>query len=290
MELMLPVKLRSQLPEKYEEGLEEIRLRTGCPTELRYGDDSVRILTAVTQSEISETLNYLSGYSLYALEADLKEGFFTAKGGHRVGVCGRANHASGIVDISAINIRIAHEQKGCAKELIPYIRNQNDIYNTLIIAPPGVGKTTYLRDCIRLLSAGDKLHPGLKVSVVDERSEIAACYRGVPQNDLGPRVDVLDDCPKIKGMRMLLRTMSPQVIAVDELGGEEDFAAVFQILYSGSRILGTIHGDEPEEVFAKPYMKELIRQKKVKRFVVLEKLKDGSRGFHIYDEELKKIC
>lgn len=299
IEQMLPVALREELPENCEEGLEEVRLRADRPTELLYGDNSVKQLPKVSQQQITEALNYLSGYSLYTLEANLRQGFFTAKGGHRVGISGRTNQLAGradqtgvggIVDISGINIRIAHEKKGCAEELLKYIRSGDSIYNTLIIAPPGVGKTTYLRDCIRILSSGDDKHAGLKVSVVDERSEIAACYRGIPQNDLGPRVDVLDDCPKVKGMRMLLRSMSPQVIAVDELGGEEDFKAVIQILYSGSRILGTVHADDPEELFAKPYMKELLVQKKVKRFVMLDRNEDGSRKFYVYDEELRQIC
>lgn len=296
---MLPVALRETLPENYEEGLEEVRLRAERPAELLYGDNRVKQLAVVTQLQIAETLNYLSGYSLYTMEENLRQGFFTARGGHRVGISGRTNllqkgadaaGIGGIVDISGINIRIAHEKKGCAKALLPYIRSGDSIHNTLIVAPPGVGKTTYLRDCIRLLSGGDETHAGLKVSVVDERSEIAACYGGIPQNDLGPRADVLDDCPKVKGMRMLLRAMSPQVIAVDELGGEEDFAAVFQILYSGSRILGTVHADAPAELFAKPYMGELLAQKKVTRFVRLGRNGDGSRNFQVYDEELKRLC
>lgn len=292
---ILPVSMRSDIPDNCEQGLEEVRMRVGWPTELLYGDNSTKCLPKASQKDISETLNYLSGYSLYALAAQLRQGFFTAKGGHRVGICGRANEQEtqriqGIVDVSGINIRIAHEKKDCAKSLMPYLRDGEQIHNTFLIAKPGVGKTTYLRDCIRLISTGDKTHPGLKVSVVDERSEIAACYRGVPQNDLGPRVDVLDNCPKVKGMKMLLRAMSPQVIAVDELGGEEDFAAVCQILYSGSRILGTIHADSLEEVKEKPYMQDIMQQKKIGRYVVIKKAGDGRRRYHVYDKDFKRLC
>lgn len=295
---MLPAAIRAFMPENGEEGLEEIRLRAGWPVELIYGNHTVKKLNQVTQQQIFETLNYLSGYSIYSLEEDLRNGFFTAKGGHRVGIAGRTNTKTGtygneictIVDVSGINIRIAHEKKDCAKELLPYIRDGDSIYNTLILAPPGVGKTTYLRDCIRLLSTGDKEHPGLKVSVVDERSEIAACYRGVPQNDLGPRVDVLDDCPKMKGMRMLLRTMSPQVIAVDELGGKEECDAIFQIIYSGSRILGTIHAENVLELREKGSTKELVKEEKIGRYILLKKEWDGSRHYEVYDKKLMRIC
>lgn len=296
---IFPIMIQQELPINYESGLEEVRFRVGWPTEFLYADGKIRRLSRVTQREVVEMLNYISGYSLYALEEELRQGFLTMRGGHRIGVSGRASRAeqfggrneiNGIADISGMNIRVAHERKDCAKPLLPYIRNGESIHNTLLLAPPGVGKTTYLRDCIRLLSTGDEAHAGLKIGLVDERSEIAACYRGVPQNDLGPRVDVLDNCPKEKGMRMLLRTMSPQVIAVDELGGEEDFAAVFQILYSGIRILGTVHARDQEELMVKPFMEELVRQKQIGRIVVLSRGKGGERMFEIYDGGLERIC
>ncbi len=295
---MFPLTMREELASAYEKDLEEIRIRANLPTEFCYSNGVIKHYSKISQAEIEEMLNYLSGYSLYAMEEELRQGYFTIAGGHRIGITGRTSRkhvhskemVAGIVDISGMNIRIAHEKKGCAKQLIPYIRNGDTIYNTLFLAPPGVGKTTYLRDCIRLLSIGELSYPGMKIAVVDERSEIAACYRGVPQNDLGPRVDVLDNCPKVQGMRMLLRTMSPQIIAVDELGGEEDFAAVFQILHSGSKLLGTLHAKNMEELMVKPYMKELFAQKIIGRYVVLEKNSEGKRVFRVYDSEQKQIC
>ncbi len=292
---IFPISVQKSLPVNYERGLEEVRFRAGWPTELLYGDGNIRRLPKVTQREMIEMLNYISGYSLYALEEELRQGFLTMKGGHRIGICGRAsrkscNEISGIADISGMNIRIAHERKGCAAPLLPYLRNGNTIYNTLILAPPGVGKTTFLRDAIRLLSTGDDKQEGLKIGVVDERSEIAACYRGVPQNDLGPRADVLDNCPKERGMRMLLRTMSPQIIAVDELGQEEEFAAVYQILYSGIRILGTVHAKNVQELMVKPFLEALLAQKQIGRIVVLERGEEGRRLFRIYNEALERIC
>ena len=131
--------------------------------------------------------------------------------------------------------------------LMPYIRDENSIYNTLVISRPGEGKTTFLRDCIRILSDGCDGKKALKVSVVDERSEIAACYLGVAQNDIGNSSDVLDNCPKSLGMMMLLRSMSPDVIAVDELGGESDIEALNQLVSCGIRILGSVHGTNAEQ-------------------------------------------
>jgi stage III sporulation protein AA len=236
-------------------------------------------------------LNYLCGYSPYAMEEELRQGFFTIEGGHRVGVSGRTsyekNGASSVVnavsDISGLNIRIAHERKGCARNLIPWICKGGRLAHTFLFAPPGVGKTTYLRDCIRLLSDGDETRRGVKVGVVDERSEIAACHCGVPQNDLGSRVDVLDNCPKEQGMRMLLRSMSPEVIAVDELGGAADFAAVAECAKSGVAVLGTIHAGSVAEAREKTsfcgafYLVEIRRGR------------DGTRSLAVYDKGEKLL-
>ena len=206
-------------------------------------------------------LNYLTGYAPYAREEEMRQGFFTITGGHRIGISGHTSYsmeksnmqADRLYDINAINMRIAHEVKDCAIEIIPWIRDGEMLYHTILFAPPGVGKTTYLRDCIRLLSNGEgetrQKKLGRKVAVVDERSEIAACYQGIPQNDLGPRTDVLDNCPKAIGMQMVLRSMSPDIIAVDELGGKEDFAAVAQAMKSGVTVLGTMHAGSVEEIF-----------------------------------------
>lgn len=313
----LPIRFRETITEADFDGLEEIRFRAGSPPELCYaGDHAIRKNAHkginVTAADIHELLNYLTGYSLYAYEEEIRQGYFTIAGGHRIGVAGRTSlkeeggdtGISAMTEIGAVNIRIAHEHKGCALPIMPYIRREQanrmqnsgrqephngaDIYNTLLLAPPGVGKTTYLRDCIRLLSSGADGGVPFKVSVVDERSEIAACHLGEPQNDLGPRTDVLDSCPKRSGMRMLLRSMSPRIIAVDELGGEEDFRTLYEVLYSGSRILGTVHAATVEELRTKPCMQQLLEQEMIRRLILLEK--DGSgRSFRVYDSHLKML-
>lgn len=268
--------------------LEEIRVRIGKPVEYIASEDIWYGNNGVTDLEMEELLNYLTDYSWFNLVFQIRQGFFTIRGGHRVGVVGRTGikdeGIESINDISGVNIRVAHEHINCAMEIIQYIRRGNDIYDTIFVSPPGVGKTTYLRDTIRIIAGGCDGNIAMKVAVVDERSEIAACYRGVPQNDLGGRCDVLDNCPKAKGMRMLLRSMSPQVIAVDELGGIEDVEAVEISRKSGVRILGTIHAESFEEIEDKGMLGL------ADRFVVLEKKEDGKRRFLIYDSRGNLVC
>ena len=296
---ILPRSLHPCLSENFEVGLEEIRIRAGQETELIYGNGLSIRLKKVSEDEIMEMLNYLSDYSPYMLEEQLKQGFFTIAGGHRIGITGRANRTltvshedvvKNIADIGAFNVRVAHEIKGCADELYSHLWDEGRFTNTFLLAEPGMGKTTFLRDLIRGISTGDGIHKGMKVCVVDERSEIAACYQGIPQNDLGPSVDVLDNCPKVKGMQMLLRTMSPQVIAVDELGGKEEFEAVMEILYSGCFLVGTIHAGNVDELKSKPFMREMIESGDIKRFAEIKRDERGSRYVVIFDERFQRIC
>lgn len=297
LECLFPVHLREAVKQELNtEDVEEIRIRTGQPVEFVTAKGSRFNGTAyrVTERDAAQMLSFISSYSLYAYQEQLRQGFLTIQGGHRVGVCGSValddGSITGMHHISFFNIRIAHEKKGCATELLPYIRRENGIFNTLIFSEPGAGKTTVLRDCIRLISQGTEDVPGQRVCVVDERSEIAACHLGVPQNDLGPRTDVLDGCPKREGMRMLLRSMSPQVLAVDELGGEEDYRMVEEAVYSGSRVLGTVHMGDIRELSDKPFLSRWMQKKVFARFIAICRKKDGTRGYRIYDENRERIC
>ena len=166
---------------------------------------------------------------------------------------------------------------------MPYIRHGNSIYNTLLISPPRCGKTTLLRDMIRILSDGDGYNRGFTVGVVDERSELGACYKGCPQNDLGCRSDVLDGCPKAEGMMMLVRSMAPEIIAVDEIGSNKDASAVNYVMNCGIHVIATVHGFDMGEIRNKPVLGSLVKEQAFKRYILLEAGKIGKVS-QIFDE------
>lgn len=196
-------------------------------------------------------------------------------GGHRVGIAGKviveAGSVKTIKNITFINIRVAHEVTGCADRVLDFIHDGDSLFHTLIISAPGCGKTTMLRELIRKISDGTQHYHGQTVGVVDERSELGACYMGIPQNNLGKRTDILDCCPKDVGMMMLIRSMSPKVIAIDEIGSTKDIEAIKYVINSGCTIIGTVHGDSYEDIISKPVLKELIEQNTFKRFITLSK-------------------
>jgi len=282
-----------------ENALQEIRMRIGQPLSIMSGGEEKILPSAekahiVTKEEIKETIEYMSKYSLYAYENELRQGFLTLEGGHRVGVAGKViidrGKVKNIQYISSLNIRVAHEVIGCADELIPYLTKNKMVCHTLIISPPCCGKTTLLRDLIRQISDGNEYVKGCSVGVVDERSEIGGCYMGIAQNRLGMRTDILDCCPKADGMIMLIRSMSPQVVAVDEIGTAEDIHAIEYAMQCGCKLIASVHGLDMEEASRKPVLGELIRRKMFERYIVLGN--DGHPGQvrGIYDERGSVLC
>ncbi|MFZ5644049.1 MAG: stage III sporulation protein AA [Bacillota bacterium] len=296
---VLPVNLRRIITAVGKDVLkrvEEIRLRAFKPLILGLDSDDVFISEDGTVSkdlnraymtkkeDVERCLSLVSGSSIYAFEEEIKNGFITIPGGHRIGLTGKTVIESGriktIKHFSGINIRVSKEIIGSAQSLMPGIidRKNGTIYHTMIFSPPRCGKTTVLRDAVRMISDGapDLGLRGQTVGLIDERSEIAGCYRGIPQHNVGIRTDVLDGCPKAEGMIMLLRSMGPSVIATDEIGRNEDIKALEEVLNAGVRIIFTVHGSSLEELSARPALIYLFRLGVVERFVLLGR--DGRAG------------
>jgi len=244
------------------------------------------------QEEMLALMNHICRYSLYAYEDELRQGFITVAGGHRVGVAGQVvMEGNGGVrtmkHISYINIRVAHQIKGVSDKVLPRLYENGVLKNCLIVSPPGCGKTTLLRDLIRQISNGNAFGQGMCVGVVDERSEIAGSYMGKPQNDIGMRTDVLDACPKVYGMMLLIRALSPKVIAIDELGSSDDVKALELVMHCGSKILATIHGTDMESIITKRFMKEILKDKAFERYILLGKHNGKCIIEGIYDQNFR---
>ena len=275
--------------------IQEIKLRIGKPLiVICNGKEKMLLHKIITKEEIRETMEYISNYSLYAYEQELKQGFITIEGGHRVGMAGQVIMEEGKIKslkyISSINIRVSHEVKSCADLIFPYITYNKQMYHTLLISPPRCGKTTLLRDMIRQVSNGNDWVKGCTVGVVDERSELGSCYLGNPQNDMGARTDILDRCPKADGMIMLIRSMAPQVIAVDEIGVKEDVHAIEYAMHCGCKMLATAHGESMEELMRKPIFETLIQKKRFERYVILSNHHRIGGVAAIYDEDGNVVC
>ncbi|MBD0380731.1 stage III sporulation protein AA [Paenibacillus sedimenti] len=314
---LMPHSLRwilAQLPDDVQASIEEIRVRELRPLEISYQDryaflsERGGLVNQEAQSykptsqDCLALLEQLTNHSLYTYEEELRRGFITIAGGHRVGLAGRTVLDQGQVkqirDVSSFNIRIARDIQGVGKTIMPYLFDPavRSIHHTLIISPPQQGKTTLVRDLARLVSRGDwggigstTALAGRKVGIVDERSELAACVKGVPRFDLGPRTDILDGCPKAEGMMMMIRSLSPEVLVVDEIGRPEDGAAIHEALHAGIRMIATAHGADYEDARLRPVLKHLMEEGVFTRYVILDRRKGRLAPFRVLDRQGKQL-
>lgn len=291
--------------EKFYERLQEIRIRVNAPVSFRvcgkevYPDwtgflhNRAEEGIILNKSQVGEIFNHICDYSPYAFDEQLKNGFITVEGGHRIGTFGQAVVSDGKItmmkQIYFLHIRIAHEVMGAAEEIYPYLFEQHRLCNTLIFSLPGVGKTTLLRDVARRISEGGRESRGLQVCMIDERSELAGNCLGIPQNHVGIRTDVLEGCPKAAGMQMAIRSMGPEVLVIDELGAKEDYEAVIDSVNAGINLVATIHGDDLSQVINRQFFYPLWDKRVFQRFIQLKRGQNQCPFYIMLDQDGKEL-
>lgn len=274
--------------------INEIRLRVGKKVILIASKMEIEGEYIVTLQDLLEILVRVSKNSIYAIQNEINNGFVVIKGGHRIGVCGEVILDNGkiknIKNINSMNIRVARQLVGCADKVMPYIIKNKEFTNTLIISPPGCGKTTLLRDIIRQVSNGiEKLAvKGKNVGLVDERGEIAAVSQGIANLDVGKRTDVISNVPKYIGMEMLVRSMGIDVIATDEIGNNNDIEAIKYANCSGVGLVFTMHGRDLNDILKRKGIKELIHNNLFRNVIVLSNKKGVGTVENIYNLEDNK--
>lgn len=285
---VLPLSLRGAalaLPEDKQARAEEVRLRVGRPMTAVFPQGELPLGTnPVTGRELEQLLELASRASVHTVADQLRRGYLTVEGGHRVGLCGtpvlRDGQIHGLGRLSSAAIRVARQVTGAAvpveRELL---ERDGTLCSTLILAPPGAGKTTLLRDLIRIASQGEGMVPQ-RVAVADERGEVAALWNGVPQLDVGERTDVLEGCPKAQALMMLLRAMNPQVLAADEITAPEDVAALISAAGCGVKLLATAHGRDREDLCRRPLYRQLMEAGVFERLLLIRTEK-GRRSYQV---------
>ena len=259
----------NSINEKEIETLEEIRIRVSKPIILKLANKEIIVEYIVTTQDILEIVEKITENSMYSYQQQICSGYITLKGGHRVGISGNVvmeeNKVINVNYIYSLNFRIARQIIGVAEKVINEVLKNDEVSNTLIISKPGAGKTTILRDLIRIISKTKT------VGVVDERGEIAAMYKNEPQNDLGIKVDILSNISKSFGIKMLVRSMSPDVIVADEIGTKEDIEAIKYAVTSGVKGIFTAHANNMEDIKKSPILKELLDLNLIDKIIILDK-------------------
>lgn len=273
------------LSQKDQAVAEELRLRVGQPMTVLFPDGERPVEACpekIRTEDVSLVMEIATQASAHTVLDRIRNGFVTVQGGHRIGICGSAVIRDGTVSnfraISSLAVRIARAVPGAAAGVLPKL-TEGGLHSTLILSPPGRGKTTLLRDLIRMISSGEGMDPR-RVGVADERGELCAMYRGIPQMEVGPRTDVIDGCSKEEGLLMLLRGMNPQVLAADEITAPGDIAALETAANCGVTLLATAHGTGIGDLEARPLYRRLLSLRIFQKTVLIH-TESGVRRFEV---------
>lgn len=279
----LPTQLAKLILEHNIQKLEEIRIRANKPVILKLGQVEIVLNYTITTNEIIGILQNICNNSIYTYQNQICNGFITLPGGNRVGIAGNVvikdGQVSNISYIYSLNFRISHQINGASDNILKYVLDieNNTIFNTLIVSPPGAGKTTMIRDLAKRISNGinEINFRGVDVSIIDERGEIAAMTKGITFNDVGIRTDVLDNVPKSIGIRMAVRSMAPKVIIADEIGNKDDVNIINYAICSGVKCIFTAHGSNMEDLLKNNEINKIINLQLFSKIIFLDEKQKG---------------